>query len=305
MALYGLDLLTAPSMSRLTASTFAVDAGAIVSAAAAAGFLFKPIRRDAARALPIDPDNPVHALALVLAVTLFGMQVTALVFTDLLATIGAQPPQTLLDTLLTEAPLFILAAAGVGIFIRRRVPAAASRLGLVRPAWWHVVLSIAAAGVFLAVAIGLDSASHVLTPDVARRVDATSQHVFGRLTSPLDVAALAVLAGVCEELLFRGALQPRFGLIPTALLFASIHSEYGFSLTLAAVFVLAIGLGLIRKYLNTTASMTAHVSYDLLAGSSIGGAAMYGAIAIEAVLVAVTMYALWSRRRRAPVAKEP
>jgi membrane protease YdiL (CAAX protease family) len=307
-ALVGLlDMLGVPMLaSGLSAQArFAVDAGTIVTAVAAAGFLIKPIRKDLAAFLPIDPDNPVHALALVLAVLVFGTQATTFVFTDVLASNGAQPPLTLADLFLNETPLLIVALAGVGIFIRRRARGTLTRLGLIRPAWWHIALALAAAGAFIGIIQGLDWLNHVWSPDTARRIDSTTQHLFGGLDTrnPAGVVALALLPAICEELLFRGALQPRIGLVATAVLFTSIHTQYGISFDLLGIFVLALGLGLIRKYTNTTTSAACHFSYNLLIGFSFAGTMLEAAIAVELLLVAVTVYAIWANRRRAAVAE--
>ncbi len=280
-------------------AAFAVDAGTIVTAVAAGGFAFKPIRKDLATFLPIDPDSPVHALALVLATIFFGTQVTFIAFTDVLAADNAQPALTLLDLFLNEIPFLILALAGVGIFIRRSAAGTAVRLGLVRPAWWQLALALAAAGAFFALGQGSDVISHAWTPDVARRVDMTTQHLFGLLGNPAGIAAVALLPGLCEEILFRGALQPRIGLVATALLFTAIHTQYGASVDTVAVFVIAIGLGVIRKYTNTTTTCVTHISYNLLVGIGIAGAALNAAVVLELALVLVTAYALWTRRRRA------
>ncbi len=305
-ALFGvLDMVGVPMVpSGLSAQArFAVDAGTIVTAVAAAGFLIKPIRRDIAAFLPIDPDNPVHALALVLAVLLFGTQVTSIFFTDVLASNNAQPPLTLADLFLNETPFLILALAGVGIFIRRNPAGTGGRLGLVRPAWWHIVLALAAAGAFFALGQASDVLSHTWSPDVARRVDTTTQHLFGQLDTPAGIILLAILPGLCEEILFRGALQPRIGVLATALLFTSIHTQYGISVDTITIFVIALGLGMIRKYTNTTASCACHMSYNLLVGVGVAGVALEAAIAVELLLVAVTGYAIWSNRRRAAVAE--
>ena len=88
-------------------------------------------------------------------------------------------------------------------------------------------------------------------------MDQTTQHVFAGLDNPLGIAALALFPGICEEILFRGALQPRIGLLATALLFTSIHTQYGISLDALSVLVVALGLGLIRRYTNTTTSVSA------------------------------------------------
>src|SRR6266566_10017302 len=69
---------------------------------------------------------------------------------------------------------------------------------------------------------------------------------------------------ICEEILFRGALQPRLGLMVTALLFTSVHTQYSISFDTLTVFVLALGLGLIRKYTNTTTSAITHATFNLI-----------------------------------------
>jgi membrane protease YdiL (CAAX protease family) len=279
-----------------------VDVGIMVTAAIAAALASKPLRERVARILPIDPDNPVHALALVLAVLLFGTQLASIVFTNL--GVSTQSALTLGDLIAQEAPFLVLAAAGVGLFMRRNLAQAAERLGLVVPAWWQVVLAMAAAGAFFAFGLGMDWLSHALTPDVAQQVDSTTQRLFGGLGTPAGIAVLALAPGICEEVMFRGALQPRLGLIATALLFTCIHTQYGVSLDALSVFVIALGLGLIRKFTNTTTSVISHTTYNLivgLAGIGIAGSQVEVAIVvvIELALIAVSAYAIWSNRRRA------
>ena len=69
-------------------------------------------------------------------------------------------------------------------------------------------------------------------------------------------------AGLGEETLFRGAVQPTLGILPTSILFASMHVQYGPSLLLGYIFVLSIGLGYLRRRFNTTASFLAHAAYN-------------------------------------------
>lgn len=281
-------------------TTFAIDAGSIVSGVAAGGFLLRPIRKDVAAVIPIDVDNPVHTLALVLATILFGTQLAGLLFTDVLGYLATQRPETIQDMLLDELPFLVLAFAGVGLFVRRNALGATVRLGFVRPAWWHLVLAAAAAGLFLAALQGFDSANHLLFPDIARHIDAVDQHLFSQLvnSSWIGIVTIAVLPGVCEEALFRGALQPRLGLVPAAVLFTSIHSQYALSFDLLGIFVIAICLGLIRKYTNTTTSMSAHVTYNLLASISLTGTILYVAVGIEALLIVVLVAVAIVARRR-------
>jgi uncharacterized protein len=284
-------------------STLPVDIGIMATAVVAAALASKPIREHVSHVLPIDPDSPVHALALVLAVLLFGTQLASIAFTNLAAT--NQAPLSVGDLIAQETPFLILAAAGVGIFIRRNARQAVARLGLVAPAWWHVVLALAAAGAFFAFGQAMDALSHAWTPGVARQVDTTTQQLFGGLGGPVGIAAIALAPGICEEILFRGALQPRIGLIATAVLFTSIHTQYGLSLAALSVLVIALGLGLIRKFTNTTSSSICHISYNLLVGIGVAGSQVDVAVALEALLIAVSVFAIWSNRRRQTVPAAP
>lgn len=287
------------------ASGAAIGIGIMVTSVVAAVFAFDPVRQRIATILHTDAENPVHTLALVLAVLLLGWQVTLLAFVDVLAADRSQAPLTILDMFAQELPFLIIAFVGVGLYIRREGSEAAERLGVVRPAWWQVTLALTAAGAFAAFSFGVEALSHAWTPQVAHGIDVTSQHLFGGLDNdPFGIASVALLPAICEEILFRGALQPRLGLIVTALLFTSIHTQYSVSFDTLAVFILAIGLGLIRKYTNTTTSIITHATYNLVAAVSLG--ALVGiAIAAEFVLLAVTTYALWTHRRRATATANP
>ena len=275
----------------------AFDLGFMATALIAALLMSKPARERVARVIPIDPDNPVHALALVLTVLLLGVQISSTAFAK--SSLADQPPLGVADLLAQEVPFLIIAAIGVGISIRRNFSEAATRLGLIRPAWWHVVLALAAAGCFFALGEALHSLSQAVTPEVARKVETTSQHLFGGLDNPIGIAAIALAPGICEEILFRGALQPRIGIIATALLFTSFHAQYFLSLDALSVLLIAVGLGLIRKYTNTTTSLISHVMYNLIVGIGVASSQIPLGIGIEAVLIAVSVYAIWSFRRRA------
>ena len=275
-----------------------VDIGYMVTGLIAATLVSKPVRERLSRYLPINPDNPVHSLALVLAVVLFGTQVSAIAFTDVLTANLKVPALTIGDLLAQEAPFAVMAFAGVGLYIRRSFSASSDRLGLVTPAWWHITLALGAAGAFWALGEVSLWLSQTFTPDITSKVQTTSDHLFGGLSGgPWGIAALALLPGFCEEVLFRGALQPRLGLLATSLLFAAIHTEYGLSFDVVAIFVIAIGLGLIRRYANTTASVTCHVAYNLLASLTIVGPYQPGAYVVSAALLGVSAYAMWQRRR--------
>ena len=280
-------------------SRLPLDIGIMATGLIAATLASKPVRERVARILPTDPDNPVHALALVLAVIFFGLQVSTTLFTSLAS--ADQSGIGVGDLVAQDFGLVVLAAAGVGIYMHRDFRQTAARLSLVMPTWWQVVLALAAAGAMYAFAEATVALSQVLTPDLSRQVSSNVGQVFGGLVSnPVGIAALAVLPAIGEEILFRGALQPRLGLIATALLFTASHSEYGFSLDILSVLVAAFGLGLLRKFTNTTTSAISHAAYNLAVGVGVAASQVDAAVAIELVLVAISVYAIWSRWHRRP-----
>ncbi len=73
------------------------------------------------------------------------------------------------------------------------------------------------------------------------------------------------IAPVGEELLFRGYLQKRFGIILASLLFAALHYGYGSVSEIIAAFVVSIIFGLhLRKHDNVSACILAHAAYNLM-----------------------------------------
>jgi membrane protease YdiL (CAAX protease family) len=270
--------------------------GLLVTGGADLLVLAPPLRRGLARLMPFDPDNPVHLTALALTTMLVGFQFTLQISTDVLAETARGDPLQWWDLLLQEIPFLLAGVLGVGFLVRRRFRGTLDRLGVVTPRVWQVALGLAAAGVMTWLSVGSDALARTLTPDLARRVDESSNRLFGQVGDPFGVAVLAVSAGVCEEVLFRGAIQPRLGLVWTSIVFAALHTQYGLSVATLTVLVLGAGMGLLRKYVNTTTSMICHVVYDALAGLPILGLWIWVGVAAEASLLVYLVFAF--RRAR-------
>ncbi len=295
------DAISAALVPRRDGAQLAYMGGGLFAAGLISAVPILPAaRRRLARVLPIDPASMVHMVALTLSVLLVGFQLVTQLTTDVLAQEAASG-QTLtpFDLIVQEIPFLIIALAGVGIFLRRTPREAIRRLGIVRPRLWQIGLGLAAAGAFYALGIGFDALGQLLTPSTAQKVNAANQRIFGGLGDAAGIATLALAAGICEETLFRGAIQPRLGIIWTSLVFASVHTQYGLSFDALAVFVLACGLGLLRRYANTTTSMISHIAYNSLVGIGLAGTALYAGIGVEAVLAVTLGVALvvWLRRR--------
>jgi membrane protease YdiL (CAAX protease family) len=271
----------------------------LVTGVIAAALVVPPVRARLARIIPVDPRSAVHATALVLTVMLVGSQLAGQLSVDVLSqqASASTAPLGPADLVAGEVPFLLAAFLGVGLFIRRTPQQAMERLGFVRPTGWQLVIALGAAGVFYAFGNGATELSHHLTPGLAHKVDAANDRLFSQLAAgPLGIATIALSAGICEEALFRGATQPRLGILWTSLVFAAVHTQYGLSLDTAAVFILAGGLGLIRRFTNTTTSATCHVVYNTLVGIEVTGALLGPALAIEAGLLLAGLVAFFTGR---------
>lgn len=97
---------------------------------------------------------------------------------------------------------------------------------------------------------------------------------FGSLFKPLkltngQIVFISVCAGVGEELLFRGAIQPVLGIWITAILFVLIHgylNPFNLPLTYYGIYmVLVIGvMGLMTERLGILTAMIAHTIIDII-----------------------------------------
>ncbi len=75
---------------------------------------------------------------------------------------------------------------------------------------------------------------------------------------------IGVTAGVGEEMVVRGVLQPRLGILVSNLFFVGLHAfQYGFD-ALLSVFIIGLILGIVRARTNTTTSAIAHGTYDFI-----------------------------------------
>jgi membrane protease YdiL (CAAX protease family) len=91
-----------------------------------------------------------------------------------------------------------------------------------------------------------------------------TENLFGNLASVGGAIALGLSAGISEELLFRGAVQPRLGLLLATVLFAVGHLQYGLSVATLEIFVIGLVLGVMRARTSTTIAIVIHASYNAL-----------------------------------------
>jgi hypothetical protein len=80
--------------------------------------------------------------------------------------------------------------------------------------------------------------------------------------------------------------------------FTALHTQYGLSLATVAVLLLGAGMGLLRRYFNTTTSTICHVAYDTLAGLDVTAAWLGWGVAAEIALLLVLVWVYVQHRRR-------
>ncbi|MCB0078070.1 MAG: CPBP family intramembrane metalloprotease [Anaerolineales bacterium] len=211
----------------------------------------------------VDADRPIIVTALFLSVGLLGLTATSLI------TSPSLPVETFEQLSVTQRDLWVqgllFAAAGfvgVGFLVRRGWQETLERLGLTRitprMALWALGLVI----VLLLFSTGIDMAWARLDPTSYERTSSITEAMLGNLSGPLAALTIGLSAGIGEEILFRGAIQPRFGLIGATLLFTIGHTQYEVTPALLIVFLIGLVLGIVRKRFNTSTAILIHALYN-------------------------------------------
>jgi membrane protease YdiL (CAAX protease family) len=150
---------------------------------------------------------------------------------------------------------------GVRFMWRRTPEEIRARLGLAIPTPLTLLVAVVAAAVLVGVAIGGERLTARLSPTIAENVGRINDQALANIGGLGAAAVAAILLGIGEEVLFRGAIQPRYGVFLTALAFAALHTQYGFPAAPLTLFAVGIVLGIERRYATTTASILSHVLF--------------------------------------------
>lgn len=261
-----------PSMPPLLG---AYVAGCAVLALSLACFV-PAVRRFLARVLPMQPDNFVHAISIAWTVQVIGWVVLSFVpfnrpllyamFEANMESLASSETATLVSlcsTLVWSIPTALLA---IGFPLTRNLGCALARLGLGSVRWRDISIGILV-GIGLAVFITV--AEQWIVSLVAQTgLPMTEAELFEELaslpTSLIGAVLLGLSAGISEELLVRGVLQPRLGIVLANLVFAMAHGlQYGAD-GLIVVFLLGLLFGVIRMRLGLAPAIMAHAVYDIV-----------------------------------------
>ena len=224
----------------------------------------------------IDRHSPAHAQGTVGVLLLSGLAIAPLVLlggraplTDLLNRIDGvvqslSTAQQLLAQVYSVVWIGVLVIFGCGWPVRATFRDTLSRLGLGPMQRRDVALLAGVTVATVGVGIALDFLNRGLMGWLG--LPMTDPTVVTRLVpaaaTPLGALVIAACAGVSEELMFRGWLQPCLGWLLANIGFVAAHAfQYGLD-GLVAVFVLGAIMAFVRWRWNTTASIGVHFAYD-------------------------------------------
>ncbi len=251
-----------PSLSKIALQNIGLS---VISIAAL--LIFIPnIRKRISNSIPIDPDNPVHTISLSLSFLVF-IQFIITAFS--LEEISKQEASgaSLSELWSQDIMLALIAFVGVGWTQQRSTREVLERLGLVRLKLSTITAGIGFAIFFVIINVLLESIASVTGYGIDPNVDKVTDQMLGPLFHTIPgILTLGLAAALGEELIFRGAMLPCFGLIYTSLLFTLVHSNYGLSVATVIVFILALSLGILRQRFSTTLTMVTHASYNIILG---------------------------------------
>jgi membrane protease YdiL (CAAX protease family) len=224
--------------------------------------LVKQFRIYLARVTPLDPTSPIDLCGL--GLVLFVVSILSVAF---LATPGPtdETVSVTLPDLLVQVVAFVgLAFILTGALVYRSWSGVMKRLDLTR----FSLVGLAAAAGAVVVAFVLQIVAGVLTqafqPGIVDDLERVTQDMTANVQNPLGAVLLGLCAGIGEEFLLRGAIQPRFGIVLTSLLFALMHVQYGLTFTLVALFGIGILFGLVKNRYGTWAAVISHAVFNAL-----------------------------------------
>jgi len=164
-----------------------------------------------------------------------------------------------LSNLITAALVYLaLSLLGAGWILRRDLDGVLRRLGLRLPTRRDWLAGLAAGMLIFG---GMMLAANFISSTANGHSGASELFDIVKV-SLLAALLVAILSSAGEEIFFRGALQPIFGLWVSSALFTLVHAQYGLSPELLILFFVSIGFGLLRMRFNTTAAIIAHASYN-------------------------------------------
>ncbi|GAB4564573.1 MAG: hypothetical protein Kow0047_14460 [Anaerolineae bacterium] len=238
----------------------------VLTGLVALGALLPPARQLVARWQPgFSPDNVLHAVSLSLAVIMVGSTlIQGVLVQDLGQATRVDGGIGLSDIWAQGVALTVIGLIGIGWGTRRSWREVWERLGMTPVTGGVARIAATATVALLALDVAYMWLWQRLDPAGAEQIARVSGLLFGDLANVPGALSVGITAAISEEIIYRGALQPRFGLLTTAALFALSHVQYGVSPATVEVFIIGVVLGVVRRRTGLTACMLIHLAYNAL-----------------------------------------
>ena len=166
--------------------------------------------------------------------------------------------------------LITMSFCGIGILVSRKWRESLLRLGWQKPTLTQVAIGITLILFTFSFDLVFSLSTHNSGQDMATKISSYNSGTFAvdgtDFTGSLILAfATALCAGIGEETLIRGALQPVVGILPAALLHGILHAQFAN----APILILQIALwscimGIVRRCTNTTTTIIGHVGFNFV-----------------------------------------
>ncbi len=213
-------------------------------------------------------ESNVHQVAIILALCLIGYLFINFIISGGLEGVAQtiQENGISLTSIIFQGMMFVvIALLGVGLAIRRSLPQTLERLGLQTPTPQNILMGILSGLILIAASLVLTRIwTSIVTVEQYAQQSAAAAEFDNQFNTIPAIFILAITSAVGEEVLFRGALQPIFGLPATTLFFVLFHDQYTLTPAMLIILVIGFGLGLLRRYQGTTSAIIAHFIYNFL-----------------------------------------
>lgn len=166
--------------------------------------------------------------------------------------------------------LVMLSFCGVGIFVSRDWKEAFKRLGWEKPKLAHVGIGLGLVVFSFCYDLVWSLVTHAAPgQDMATKLSGYNSGTFASgadLSASIILAlATAICAGVGEETLTRGALQPALGIVPAAILHGVLHAQFSHApILIIQIAIWSIVFGIVRRFTNTTTTIIGHAGFNFV-----------------------------------------
>ena len=223
--------------------------------------LLGPLRHLLAVVMPFDANSKpdMVGLSILLGIAAF------LTTSSLIGPAATVTPVGVTELVSQSVTFILIAYLGVGVLIDRTFRSATERLGLQIPTLRQTLIALILVVAAFLVTGSASLLMRVLQPELQKEIEQGLLQMTEQFSSFGGALLLGISAGVGEEVLFRGAIQPRYGIIFTSLVFSLFHVQYGFSLVVIGIFLVGVLFGVERQRMNTTTAIITHLVYDTIA----------------------------------------